>query len=286
MRAIPNSLSGSPATKASGTSAPRPLSCLAKWAWQSVVITACCAAVLSLQAIQNTNSLAVVDAAPSRAAQQVDLALIRFQSDSNNVRAGWELARACFDASAAVTNKSARAAYALQGIGICRQVLAFATNAAPVHYYFGMNLGQLADTKRNFAGLQLVYDMEREFNHARDLDEHFDFAGPDRNLGLLYGEAPVLISIGSRSLALQHLERALKLAPDYPENRLNLAEAYSRWNDKLLFQHQMAALEQLWPGARIQFNGERWQFSWVDWERRRGRLRTRLRALEKDRSGY
>ena len=61
-----------------------------------------------------------------------------------------------------------------------------------------MNLGQLART-RGLSALKLVDQMEREFTRARDLDEHLDWAGPDRNLGLLYGDAPVIGSIGSRT---------------------------------------------------------------------------------------
>ena len=75
-----------------------------------------------------------------------------------------------------------------------------------------MNVGQLADTKRNLSGLRMVKDMEREFLAAQSLDARFDFAGPDRNLGLLYEEAPVIVSVGSRSKSRQHLEKAAELA--------------------------------------------------------------------------
>jgi hypothetical protein len=71
--------------------------------------------------------------------------------------------------------------------------------------------------------------MEREFSLARKLDEHFADAGPDHNLGLLYRDAPALGSIGSRAKARQHLQRAVELAPQYPEKRLNLIEAYLKW---------------------------------------------------------
>ena len=99
------------------------------------------------------------------------------------------------------------------------------SNLAPAHYYLGMNLGQLART-RGLSALRLVNQMQREFTRARDLDEHFDWAGPDRNLGLLYRDAPAFASIGSRSKAREHLMRAVELAPRYPENRLNLVETY------------------------------------------------------------
>ena len=43
----------------------------------------------------------------------------------------------------------------------------------------------------------------RRFLAALALDKNFDYAGPDRNLGLLYRDAPVLASIDS----LGHGER-------------------------------------------------------------------------------
>ena len=79
----------------------------------------------------------------------------------------------------------------------------------------------------------MVKEMEREFKTADDLDEHFDYAGPARCLGLLYCDAPGWpVSIGSRHKAREWLERAVKLAPDYPENHLNLVESRLQWKDR------------------------------------------------------
>ncbi len=74
-------------------------------------------------------------------------------------------------------------------------------NSAPAHYYLAMNLGQLARTE--FLGaLKLVREMEREFKTAAELDAQFDFAGPERSLGLLYRDAPGWpVSIGSKRKA-------------------------------------------------------------------------------------
>ena len=64
-----------------------------------------------------------------------------------------------------------------------------------------MNLGQLARTEL-LGALKLVKEMEREFKTAADLDKQFDYAGPERCLGLLYRDAPGWpASIGSRRKA-------------------------------------------------------------------------------------
>src|ERR1051326_2638785 len=143
-----------------------------------------------------------------------------------------------------------------------------------------MNLGQLAQT-RGLGALKLVKQMEGEFTIAKDLDEHFDYAGPDRNLGLLYLGAPVLASIGSRSKARQHLKRAVELAPEYPENRLNLIEAYSKWGDRHDATRELKALEEGWDAARVQFAGEQWFSSWVDWEERLKKVKKKVEEPSK-----
>ena len=144
-------------------------------------------------------------------------------------------------------------------------MLAHQPNSAPGHYYLGMNLGQLARTEI-LGALKLVREMEREFKTADDLDEHFDYAGPARCLGLLYGDAPGWpTSIGSRHKAREWLERAAKLAPDCPENHLNLIESRLKWNDRAGAGSELKTLDALWSKAQTNFVGEAWEPSWADW---------------------
>ena len=162
-----------------------------------------------------------------RAEADFQRAQMQFQAHTNDSAAAWQFARACFNLNDFVTNNAGRAELAGQGIAVCRQLLARESNSAPGHYYLAIELGQLADTKRNLAAIKMVREIEREFKTADDLDEHFDYAGPARCLGLLYRDAPGWpMSIGSRRKARDWLEQAVKLAPDYPENHLALVESY------------------------------------------------------------
>ena len=190
---------------------------------------------------------------------------------TNNV-AAWQFARAAFDRGEFATNDTERAALAVQGIAACRKILERAPKCAPASYYLGLNLGQLARTKL-LGALPLVSEMEGGFKTARQLDENFDYAGPDRFLGQLYFQAPGWpASVGSQSKARKHLERAAELAPDYPENRLNLAEASLKWRDKKLTQRELEALEKLWPVAKTNFAGADWAAAWDDWQPRYDKL--------------
>ena len=205
----------------------------------------------------------------------------RYQNDTNNPEAAWQFARACFDLADLATNKTLRADVAKQGIAVCRQLIARHPDSAPGHYYLGMNLGQVADTRRNLAALRMAKEMEHEFLIVCDLDEKFDYAGSDRNLGLLYLEAPSLISIGSRSKARLRLRRTIELVPDFPENRLVLIEAYLKWSEPADARRELKALEDLWPVARRKFTGEAWAVVWIDWEKRLQNAKDKLRDPSK-----
>jgi hypothetical protein len=199
----------------------------------------------------------------------------RYRERPREATTAWQFGRACFDLAEFATNNTQRAALAEQGIAACRLAIARETNSAPAHYYLGMNLGQLARTKM-LGALKLVGQLEAEFTRARNLDERLDFAGPDRNLGLLYRDAPVIGSVGSRTRAREHLKRAAELAPQYPENRLNLIEAYLNWGERTGAYHELQGLEEVWPAAQTNLTGAAWVASWADWEPRLKKLKKKL----------
>jgi hypothetical protein len=144
-----------------------------------------------------------------------------------------------------------------------------------------MNLAQLAHTEL-IGALKLVKEMEREFKTTGSLDKNFDCAGPERNLGLLYRETPGWpASIGSKRKARNFLEQAVKLAPDYPENILNLAESYLKWSEPDHAKKELNALDSIWSKAQTDFDGEAWEQSWADWSTRRDDLRKKLEEKNK-----
>ena len=211
-----------------------------------------------------------------RAQTAFDQAQIKFLAHTNDPVAAWEFARTCFDWADWATNKSQRAAIARDGIAACRHSLAL-TNSAAAHYYLAMDLGELASSEM-LGALKLVHEMEREFKTAAALDAHFDFAGPERNLGLLYRNAPAWpMSVGNRHAAREFLESAAAIAPDYPENILNLAETYLALGDRADAGKGLAALDELWPQAQQNLTGPAWEQSWDDWSKRRAALRQRLK---------
>jgi len=242
-----------------------------KNSWQLIFgLWLCCfasSAQPSPSAVQNESA--------SRARHLYAEADVRFKKEPKDVEAAWQFGRACFDAAEFSTNSTERAEIAEQGIAACKQALTLNRDSAQAHYYLGMNIGELAQT-RGLGALKLVDQMEHEFELARTLDEQLDYAGPDRNLGMLYRDAPAWISVGSKSKARKHLIRAVELAPKYPENRLNLAEGYVKWSDHVGVRREFKELEELWPNARTNLVGAAWSSSWMDWEQRLKQLRKKV----------
>jgi tetratricopeptide (TPR) repeat protein len=195
-----------------------------------------------------------------------------YDNHPDEPQAAWQYARTTFDYSDIVPGNGQRAQIAEEGIAACKRGLEKAPESAPLHYYLGLNQGELARTK-TLGALRLVDQMEREFARAIQLDPNFDYAGAERSLGLLYRDAPVFASIGSKTKARLHLQRALELAPRYPENRLNLVESELKWGDRKAARHDLQLLEDNWAAAHTEFAGASWALSWSDWEARLDKVR-------------
>ncbi len=119
--------------------------------------------------------------------------------------------------------------------------------------------------------------MELELKTARHLEPLFDYAGPDRSLGLLYLDAPGWpASIGSRRKARFHLEHAVELSPAFPDNRLSLLEAYLKWGDKRRVQRDLPGLPAILEQARANLAGEDWEMSWAGWEQRLRKIEAKI----------
>lgn len=213
---------------------------------------------------------------PVAAAQAAyDQAKKTYDAHPQDTEAAWKFGRATFDLADIVSSDSRRASIAEQGISACRQALEKKPDSAPLHYYLGLNQGELARTK-SLGALKLVDQMEREFTRAIELDANFDYAGAERSLGLLYRDAPAFASIGSKSKARIHLQRSVELAPKYPDNRLNLIESELKWNDRKGARHDLKLLEDSWAAAKAEFSGSEWAASWQDWETRLDKIKKTL----------
>jgi len=225
------------------------------------------------------DDVARVTSISSRPKRLYDEAKARFQKETNSVEAAWEFGRAAFDLADLSTNDNQRASFANEGIDACRRGIRLNPKSAGAHYYLGLNYGQLAQTKL-LGALKLVDQMEEAWKKTIQLDPKFDYAGGHRTLGVLYRDAPGWpTSVGSRSKARQHLQKAVELCPEYPGNRLSLFEAYVKWGEKKAVQEQLKATEEFLKAARQKLTGEPWALDWRDWDQRWAKIKARCTSV-------
>jgi len=207
----------------------------------------------------------------ARAEKAFVLAQKEFAQHPEQAGAACQLGRASYDLSEQATNMAQRAEVARAGIASCRQLLERDPKSALGHYYLGMDYGELAEAEApSMAAYKLIREIESEFKTTLELDERLDFAGPPRCLGLLYRDAPGWpISIGSKHKAREYLERAAALAPNFPENQMNLFESCVGWHDLAGAETAWQNLAAIWPAARTNLAGVVWEQTWNDWETRR-----------------
>lgn len=204
----------------------------------------------------------------------------RFQDSPNTGENAWRHARACFEWGEFARSNTDRAALAEEGMAAAKTLIARDSKDAAGYYYLGMNLGQLART-RTLTALGIVDQMREQFEQARKLDEHVDYAGPDRYLGMLYRDAPGWpASIGNRKKARQHLERAVELRPDYPENQLALLESLAEWGEKDAFRKHFGPAALATAEARKKLTGPYWEYRWADWDKTWHELRAYKARLD------
>lgn len=189
-----------------------------------------------------------------------------YKPGTTNFAAALNYAIAAFDWAEFPKNEDYREAIAEGGIQASREAIALKPAAAAGHYYLALNLGQLARTKM-LGALKLIGEMEREFLKSIELDRKFDYGGASRALGVLYMETPSW-SIGSKTKARENMEKALELAPNYPDNYLTFMEALLNWKERETLATKMTAYAELLPKAKKEFGGKEWEWEWTDWDKR------------------
>ncbi|MGC3959391.1 MAG: hypothetical protein QM813_16030 [Verrucomicrobiota bacterium] len=121
---------------------------------------------------------AILTNAVARAELELVVAHQRFAAEPTNSIVAWQLGRACFTWGKMLSEPSAKEKIYTEGVAACRRSIALNTTSAPSHYYLGMNIGRIADLKRNLSAFSMVKEVERSFQRARSLDERYSTPVP------------------------------------------------------------------------------------------------------------
>lgn len=140
----------------------------------------------------------------------------------------WQAARTAYllaDGAVGEAARRRRAKFAKLGVDYSLRAIAGDGQRVEGFYFHAINLGLLAST-RTLGAVEILPEMLKQGKRAVELDERFDHAGPHRLVGALLVKAPGWpTSVGDVEEGAEHLQRAVELAPDYPENHLFYCEA-------------------------------------------------------------
>jgi tetratricopeptide (TPR) repeat protein len=135
-----------------------------------------------------------------------------------------QLTRTCFILGD-LAPKDQRGAYYDIGLAYAERLIKEQPEGVAGHYWKALNLSGQADVGSQIQGFRLLPQIMAELKKAQALDETYDQAGVHRVLGRIYFEAPSWpISVGNKKKSLEHLETAVRLAPNNSTNHLYLAE--------------------------------------------------------------
>jgi hypothetical protein len=129
------------------------------------------------------------------------------------------------------TAPAARESAATLAVQVAQWCPRVAPDLPECDFWLGAALGVQA-RERPATGLSALAKIEAAFKRAAEGNPEMEDAGPDRALALLYLRAPRWPrGPGDPEQGLVHAKQAVALRPDYPPNRLALAEALAAAGD-------------------------------------------------------
>lgn len=132
------------------------------------------------------------------------------------------------------------------GIDAAKKAIAIAPDKCEGHFWLGVNYGFYGESHGMFKALGLINPIKEEMNKAMAINENCECGGPQRVLGRLYAKAPFFKG-GSKSKAIEWLNKSMELCPNDTQTRMFLAEIYLDENKKSLAIEQLKAILNVVP---------------------------------------
>ncbi|MEZ5993450.1 MAG: hypothetical protein R3E76_14015 [Planctomycetota bacterium] len=167
-------------------------------------------------------------------------------SDTQTYDNLWKAARSCAWLAEYGGDSVERERYTRDGLTYANTALKENADGVEAIFYHGVLAGFLGDLDNDY-GLDAVSTIEKDMTRLIDAEQDIAHGGPWRVMGVLQLRAPgPPVSIGSLRNGKKNIEKALEIAPEWPENQLYMAEAEFNWaDDKDKPEYKDKAVERL-----------------------------------------
>jgi len=152
----------------------------------------------------------------------------RLARDANDFEAAWKLARAAYWLGAHVPQDQRRKEYE-RGLDAGRRAIAAEPARPEGHFWLAATMGTMAESFGLMAGIRYRGAVKRELETVLDIDPAYLQGAADRALGRWYFRVPRLFG-GSRTRAIEHLQRSLTYDPLNAASNFFLGEVYAAMN--------------------------------------------------------
>lgn len=219
---------------------------------------------------------AALSADPPRFARALAAATRAGELSPRDAGVAWRGARAAFELADAEAEGAAALEFARLGLKHAERGVAADDTCGLCHYYLAVTLGIVARTSSTAGALEMVKRIATHAKRALALVPDTAWGGPARLLGLLYARVPPWpTSFGDLEESQRLLRRVVEKFPDFPLNRLFLAEAY------MLDRRYEEARRELRAVLAAPRRGE-WARIGTRWRREAKKLQRRITLREKD----
>ena len=174
---------------------------------------------------------------------EIALQIERFLENEPNLHEWkWRLARVHY--ALAKNFEESRVYHYEQCILLSSQAIEFKTSSAISYFYRGLCRGKKGELKGVWASLGIIDPFEEDMKKAVSLEPTVNHSGPHRALGKLYLELPFFLG-GDLDKSEFHFMESIRLAPDFAENHLGLAQVLMRKNKSTKARETLHKLIQL-----------------------------------------
>ena len=154
----------------------------------------------------------------------------------------WRLARVHY--ALAKNFEESRVHHYEQCILLSSQAIELKSNSAISYFYRGLCRGKKGELKGVWASLGIIDPFEEDMKKAVNLDPTVNHSGPHRALGKLYLELPFFLG-GDLDKSEFHFLESIRLAPNFAENHLGLAQVLMKKNKSTKARETLHKLMQL-----------------------------------------